>query len=78
MTKPYRRYLWRMMFAMCIVSIDANLKPYLIKRLIDAAASTIPTNFLDEATSQLDSVTENVIQDSLWKLIQDKTTIVIA
>jgi ATP-binding cassette subfamily B protein len=33
---------------------------------------------LDEATSQLDSVTENLIQESLWKLMQNKTTIVIA
>lgn len=33
---------------------------------------------LDEATSQLDSVTEHYIQESLWKLMQNKTTIVIA
>lgn len=33
---------------------------------------------LDEATSQLDSVTEGVIQESLWKLMQGKTTLVIA
>lgn len=33
---------------------------------------------LDEATSQLDSVTENLIQESLWELMQDKTTIVVA
>jgi ATP-binding cassette subfamily B protein len=33
---------------------------------------------LDEATSQLDSVTESLIQESLWKLMQGKTTIVIA
>ena len=33
---------------------------------------------MDEATSQLDSVTENLIQESLWKLMQNKTTIVIA
>jgi ATP-binding cassette subfamily B protein len=33
---------------------------------------------LDEATSQLDSVTESHIQESLWKLMQGKTTIVIA
>lgn len=33
---------------------------------------------LDEATSQLDSVTESGIQASLWDLMQDKTTIVIA
>jgi ATP-binding cassette subfamily B protein len=33
---------------------------------------------LDEATSQLDSVTESYIQESLWNLMQDKTTIVIA
>ncbi len=36
-TKPYRKYLWGMFFAICIVSIDANVKPYLLKRLIDAA-----------------------------------------
>jgi ATP-binding cassette subfamily B protein len=33
---------------------------------------------LDEATSQLDSVTEQLIQDSLWHLMQGKTTIIIA
>jgi len=33
---------------------------------------------LDEATSQLDSITENLIQESLTNLMQDKTTIVIA
>lgn len=33
---------------------------------------------LDEATSQLDSVTESAVQESLWELMQDKTTIVIA
>lgn len=33
---------------------------------------------LDEATSQLDSLTEETIQNSLWHLMEDKTTIVIA
>jgi len=33
---------------------------------------------LDEATSQLDSVTEGEIQKSLWDLMQGKTTLVIA
>lgn len=37
-----------------------------------------PILILDEATSQLDSVTENQIQDSLWDLMQGKTTLVIA
>ena len=37
-----------------------------------------PILILDEATSQLDSVTENVIQDSLRALMQGKTTIIIA
>jgi len=37
-----------------------------------------PILILDEATSQLDSVTESDIQDSLWKLMQNKTSIVIA
>lgn len=37
-----------------------------------------PILILDEATSQLDSVTEQGIQESLWHLMQDKTTIVIA
>lgn len=33
---------------------------------------------LDEATSQLDSLTEDKIQNSLWHLMEDKTSIVIA
>jgi ATP-binding cassette, subfamily B, heavy metal transporter len=32
----------------------------------------------DEATSQLDSNSEKLIQESLWKLVKDKTTIIIA
>ncbi len=36
-TKPYRKYLWGIFFAICIVSIDANVKWYIIKRLIDTA-----------------------------------------
>jgi ATP-binding cassette subfamily B protein len=37
-----------------------------------------PILILDEATSQLDSITENFIQDSLRTLMQNKTTIVVA
>lgn len=37
-----------------------------------------PILILDEATSQLDSITENLIQDSLQKLMQNKTVLVIA
>jgi len=43
-----------------------------------AILKNAPILILDEATSQLDSVTERLIQDSLWELMQDKTTIVIA
>jgi ATP-binding cassette subfamily B protein len=43
-----------------------------------AILKNAPILILDEATSQLDSVTENQIQDSLWDLMQDKTTLVIA
>lgn len=43
-----------------------------------AILKNAPILILDEATSQLDSVTENVIQQSLWKLMQGKTTVVIA
>ncbi|WP_341790753.1 ABC transporter ATP-binding protein [Rickettsia endosymbiont of Polydrusus tereticollis] len=37
-----------------------------------------PILLLDEATNQLDSVTEKEIQESLFKLMEHKTTIVIA
>lgn len=43
-----------------------------------AALKNAPILILDEATSQLDSITEIDIQESLWKLMQGKTTIVIA
>jgi ATP-binding cassette subfamily B protein len=43
-----------------------------------AVLKNAPILILDEATSQLDSVTEAKIQESLWELMQGKTTIVIA
>ena len=43
-----------------------------------AMLADAPILILDEATSSLDSVTERYIQDSLEKLMQNRTTIVIA
>lgn len=43
-----------------------------------AVLKNAPILILDEATNQLDSVTENKIQESLFNLMQGKTTIVIA
>jgi ATP-binding cassette subfamily B protein len=43
-----------------------------------AMLASAPILILDEATSALDSVTEGYIQDSLEKLMQDRTTLVIA
>jgi ATP-binding cassette subfamily B protein len=43
-----------------------------------AILKNAPILVLDEATSQLDSVTESLIQDALQTLMQNKTTIVIA
>jgi len=37
-----------------------------------------PILVLDEATSALDSVSEELIQDALFKLMQNKTVIVVA
>jgi len=43
-----------------------------------AILKNAPILILDEATSQLDSVTETDVQKSLWDLMQGKTTLVIA
>ncbi len=43
-----------------------------------AILKNAPILMLDEATSQLDSITESNIQDSLWDLMQGKTTLVVA
>ena len=43
-----------------------------------AILKNAPILILDKATSQLDSMTENLIQESLWNLMQNKTTLVIA
>ncbi|MES2212812.1 MAG: ABC transporter ATP-binding protein [Pseudomonadota bacterium] len=43
-----------------------------------AILKNAPILILDEATSQLDSVTEIMIQQSLWHLMRDKTTLIIA
>lgn len=43
-----------------------------------AVLKNAPILILDEATSSLDSVTEKLIQDSLKKLMQNRTTIVVA
>ena len=43
-----------------------------------AILKNAPILILDEATSQLDSVTESSIQESLWALMQGKTNLVIA
>ena len=43
-----------------------------------AILKNAPILILDEASSQLDSFTESLIQESLWELIQNKTTLVIA
>jgi len=43
-----------------------------------AILKNVPILILDEATSSLDSVTEKLIQDSLHRLMENKTTIVVA
>jgi len=43
-----------------------------------ALLKNAPILILDEATSQLDSITETLIQESLGELMQGKTTVVIA
>nr|CAH7730106.1 unnamed protein product [Callosobruchus chinensis] len=50
------------------------------QRIIIARAflKNAPILFLDEPTSQLDSITEKTIQMSLFKLMKNKTTITIA
>ncbi len=43
-----------------------------------AIIKNAPILILDEATSQLDTLTERKIQESLWHLMENKTSIVIA
>lgn len=43
-----------------------------------AILKNAPILMLDEATSQLDSLTEQEIQESLWPIMEGKTTLVIA
>ena len=43
-----------------------------------AILKNAPILIMDEATSQLDSITEHHIQESLTELMQNKTTLVIA
>lgn len=43
-----------------------------------AILKNAPILVLDEATSSLDSLTESQIQESLWKIMQNKTAIVVA
>lgn len=43
-----------------------------------AILKNAPILILDEATSQLDSVTEHLIQESLTELMQERTTLIIA
>lgn len=43
-----------------------------------AFLKSAPILILDEATSQLDSITEGKIQLSLWELMKNKTTLVVA
>ena len=52
-TKPYRKYIWGMFFAICIVSLDTNIKPYIVKRLIDAAIFTANYQFVQCALTAL-------------------------
>lgn len=46
--------------------------------LARAFLKNAPILILDEATSQLDSITEQLIQESLWELMSGKTTLIIA
>lgn len=43
-----------------------------------AVLKNAPILILDEATSHLDSESERLVQEALWKLIEGKTTIIIA
>ena len=46
--------------------------------IAQAMAKRAPILVLDEATSALDSESEHLVQEALWRLMEDSTAIVIA
>ncbi len=65
-SKPYRWYLYGILFAICIVSIDANIKPYLIKLLIDTAVNSTEHNI---STLIIIFVVSQVLMIFSWRFV---------
>jgi ATP-binding cassette subfamily B protein len=49
-----------------------------VDRVARVFLKNAPILILDESISQLDSVTEKFIRKSLWELMKNKTTIIVA
>ena len=65
-SKPYRWYLYSTIFAIFIVSINTNLKPYLIKLIIDTIANSNKSNI---ETIVIVYAFSEILRISSWRFV---------